>query len=70
MSTSLEELQATLSALPAAERADLAHYLLHTLEPAEEGAAAGWLALAQQRMAAVRAGGVVSVPVEEVLESH
>lgn len=36
----IAELKVTLSALPLSERADLAQYLLHTLEPAgpEEGA--------------------------------
>jgi putative addiction module component (TIGR02574 family) len=69
MSASLEELKATLSGLPVPERAELAHYLLRTLEPAEEGAAAEWLALAERRMADVRAGRVVGIPAEQVLES-
>ncbi len=62
MSPSLEELKITLSGLPAPERAELAHYLLHTLEPVEEDAAAEWLALAERRMADVRAGRVVGIP--------
>jgi putative addiction module component (TIGR02574 family) len=69
MSASLEELKTTLSGLPVPERAELARYLLHTLEPAEEGAAAEWLALAERRMAEVRAGRVVGIGAEEVLES-
>ena len=69
MSPSLEEFKVPLSGLPIPERAELAHYLLHTLEPAEEGAAAEWLALAEQRMAAVRAGEVVGIPAEQVLAS-
>jgi hypothetical protein len=39
------------------------------LEPAEEGAAAEWLALAERRMVEVRAGQVIGVPAEQVLES-
>ena len=35
---------------------------------AEEGAAAEWLALAERRMAEVRAGQVVGIPAEQVLE--
>src|SRR5262249_28118857 len=62
MSASLEELKYTLSGLPAPERAELAHFLLHTLEIPDEGAAAEWLALAERRMAEVRAGGVVGIP--------
>ncbi len=51
------------------ERAELAHYLLRSLEPEEDGAKAAWLALAQERMAEVRAGRVVGIPAEEVLRS-
>ncbi len=69
MSPSLEELKTTLSGLPMSTRAELAHYLLQTLEPVEEGAAAEWLALAEQRMAEVRAGRVAGIPAKQVLES-
>jgi putative addiction module component (TIGR02574 family) len=69
MSPSLEQLKTTISSLPAAERAELAQYLLRSLEPEEEGAKAEWLALAEQRMAEVRAGEVVGIPAEEVLSS-
>ena len=55
--------------VPAAERAELAQYLLCSLEPAEQGAKAEWLALAEQRMAEVRAGQVVGIPAEEVLKT-
>lgn len=69
MAASLEELKSTASGLPLADRAELAHHLLRTLEPAEEGAAGEWLALAERRMADVRAGNVVGIPAEQVLES-
>jgi putative addiction module component (TIGR02574 family) len=69
MSPTLEQLKTTISALPAAERAELAQYLLRSLEPEEEDAKAEWLALAEQRMAEVRAGEVVGIPAEEVLNS-
>jgi putative addiction module component (TIGR02574 family) len=69
MSPTLEEIKATLSGLPMPERAELAHFLLHTLEPAEEGAAAEWLALAERRIAEVRAGQVAGIPAELVLKS-
>jgi putative addiction module component (TIGR02574 family) len=69
MNPSLEELKLTLSGLPVPERAELAHFLLHTLEPAEEGAAAEWLALAERRMADIRAGRVVGIPAEQVLDT-
>lgn len=68
MPTSLEQLKTTLSALPVGERAELAEYLLRSLEPEDEGAKAEWLALAERRMADVRAGRVVGIPAERVLE--
>lgn len=69
MSTTLEQLKATLAELPAEIRAELAEYLLRSLDPEGEGAKAAWLALAEQRMADVRAGRVVGVPAEEVLKN-
>ena len=69
MSATLEELKSTASGLPIPERAELAHYLLRTLEAADEGAAAEWLALAEQRMEDVRSGRVVGIPAEEVMQS-
>ncbi len=69
MSATLEELKSTVSGLPVAERAELAHYLLRTLEAPDEGAAAEWLALAERRMDEVRAGRVVGMPAEQVMES-
>ena len=69
MIATLEELKSTVSGLPIPERAELAHYLLHTLEAPDEGAAAEWLALAERRMDEVRAGRVVGIPAEQVMQS-
>jgi len=69
MSATLEELKSTASGLPLSERAELAHYLLHTLEVPDEGAAAEWLALAERRMDDIRAGRVVGVPANQVMKS-
>ena len=69
MSATLEELKSTVSGLPVPERAELVHYLLRTLESPEEGAAAEWLALAERRMDDVRAGRVVGIPAEQVIDS-
>ena len=69
MIATLEELKATVSGLPVPERAELVHYLLRTLEAPDEGAASEWLALAEQRMNDVRAGRVVGIPAEEVIQS-
>jgi putative addiction module component (TIGR02574 family) len=51
------------------ERAELAQHLLRSLDPEEPGAKDQWLALAEERMAEVRAGNVVGIPAEEVLRS-
>lgn len=69
MSVKLEALKSTASNLPIPERAELAHHLLHTLDIPDEGAAAEWLALAEQRMVDVRAGRVAGIPAEQVMES-
>lgn len=69
MNSSLEELKASLINLPAQQRAELAHYLLDTLDGAEPDAAAEWLALAQRRMNEVRTGKAVGIPAEQVLEN-
>jgi putative addiction module component (TIGR02574 family) len=70
MSPTLQDLKNAASGLPASERADLAQFLLRSLdEQDEEGVRAEWLALAEQRMAEVRAGKIVGVPAEEVLKN-
>lgn len=70
MSPTLQDLKNAASGLPAGERAELAQYLLRSLdEQDEEGARAEWLALAEQRMAEVRAGKVIGIPAEEVLKN-
>jgi len=69
MSATLEELKSAVAGLPLSERAELVHYLLHTLEAPDEGAAAEWRALAERRMDDVRAGRVVGIPAEQVMAS-
>jgi hypothetical protein len=72
MSTTLDQLKSTLSSLPAAERAELADYLLLSLDEGEihEGEIhAEWLAVAESRMEDVRAGRVVGIPAKEFLDS-
>ncbi len=66
MSVSVEQLKPVLSALPVSDRAELAQYLLRTLDPPEEEAAAEWRALADQRMANARDGKVTGVLVDQV----
>ena len=66
MHPSVEELKATLSGLPIQDRAELVHYLLHTLEPTNEGATSEWISLAASRMDEVRDGKVTAVPADQV----
>jgi putative addiction module component (TIGR02574 family) len=70
MSLTSQELKNAISGLPADERAELVQFLLRSLdEDDEKGTRAEWLALAEQRMAEVRAGKVVGVPAQEVLKN-
>lgn len=68
MPATLDELKTSVALLPIGDRAELAHYLLQSLDLPDEGVAEAWLALSNQRMDEVRAGLVVGVPAENVLE--
>jgi putative addiction module component (TIGR02574 family) len=70
MTLTLEQLKDAASDLPLPERAELAKFLVRSLD--EQSAAAiraEWLALAERRMADVKAGKVVGIPAEEVLKN-
>ena len=70
MSLTLQEFKKASSDLPTEERAELAQYLLRSLDELDGEEARGeWLALAEKRMAEVRAGKIVGIPAEEVLEN-
>ncbi len=69
MTFSLQELKTAVSGLPAPDRAELAHFLLHTLEPPDEGAGEEWAEVASDRMDEVRSGAVQPVPADEVWQS-
>ena len=70
MSATLLEMKDAASALPIEDRAELAQFLLHSLDENDVAdAQAEWLALAGQRMADVKAGKVVGIPADEVLRN-
>jgi putative addiction module component (TIGR02574 family) len=70
MSRPLQELKDSAAGLPVADRAELARFLLDTLDEGDAAdARAEWLALAEQRMAEVKSGQVVGIPADEVLHS-
>ncbi len=71
MNLTLEQIKSSVCGLPVSDRAELAHYLLGSLDQDvdEERAKSEWLGLAEQRMVEVRSGTVGGVPAEEVLRS-
>jgi putative addiction module component (TIGR02574 family) len=70
MSATLEEIKVAAAALPVLDRAELARFLLHSLdEGSDAGARIEWLAVADRRMAEVKAGRVIGIPAEEVLQT-
>lgn len=70
MVLTLEQLKDVAADLPLPERAELARFLVHSLDEKEAAAIeAEWLALAASRMADVKAGQVVGIPAEQVLKN-
>jgi putative addiction module component (TIGR02574 family) len=70
MVLTLEQLKDAAADLPLSERAELAQFLVRSLDEQEAAhIQAEWLALAEQRMADVKAGKVVGIPAEQVLKS-
>ncbi|MGL6096506.1 MAG: addiction module protein [Fimbriiglobus sp.] len=69
MIATLQELKNAASTLPTADRADLAEFLLQSLDdPEATDVRAEWLLLAGQRMGDVKAGRVTGVPAADVLK--
>jgi len=67
MTSTLQELKDASVGLPAPQRAELAHFLLRSLEPEEDGWAEAWQEELARRLQDIRTGQVVGVPAEEVL---
>ena len=66
-STGLVDLERQLSELPLEQRAQLASFLLATLEPADEGdIESAWVEEAERRLTAFEAGEMEAYPAEEV----
>jgi putative addiction module component (TIGR02574 family) len=66
MAETIERWKSELGSLPAKERAELAHFLLTSLEPEEQGAAAAWEAEVDRRVAEIRGGRAAGKPAEQV----
>jgi putative addiction module component (TIGR02574 family) len=67
MTSTLQDLKKASSNLPALQRAELAHFLLRSLDPEEDGWAEAWQAELARRLEEIRSGHVVGAPAEEVL---
>ncbi len=67
MTSAVEQLKSQAEQLSVPERADLALFLLHSLEPQESGAEAAWKTEINQRVAEIRSGTVTGRPVDDVL---
>jgi len=67
MAVALDELKEQCAGLDSRQRADLAYFLLHTLEEAdEEGVAEAWRAETRRRMADIRAGREVGKSADQL----
>ncbi|HTU88484.1 MAG TPA: addiction module protein [Gemmataceae bacterium] len=67
MTEAVEHLKSQVSTLSAAERADLAYFLLTSLEPEEEGVEEAWRKEIARRVTEIRNGQAVGRPIDEVL---
>jgi putative addiction module component (TIGR02574 family) len=67
MSSILEDWKTQLGTLTPGERAELAHFLLSSLDPEDEGAESAWDAEASRRVNEIRAGRASGRPVEDLL---
>lgn len=67
MTEAVERLKAELGTLTSEERADIAHFLIHTLEQEEDGdVEAAWDAELARRAAEIEEGRVTGKPAEQV----
>ena len=67
MTQTVERLKAEVGILSGPERAELAYFLLTSLEPEEEGIDAAWRSEIARRVTEIRGGTAKGRPVEEVL---
>jgi len=66
MAATIEQFKSQLGRLSPEERADLAYYLLDSLEPEENGAAAAWDKEISRRVAEIRTGRAEGKDAEQV----
>jgi putative addiction module component (TIGR02574 family) len=68
MSSAVEQWKDQLGALPDDERAELAHFLLVSLEPQDDEVEGLWEAEASKRLTEIRSGTAKGRPVEDVMK--
>ncbi len=66
MAQPMKQLKSELEHLSAKEKAELACFLLDSLEPEEEGVAAAWDVEVARRVEEIRSGRASGIPAEEV----
>jgi len=67
MAIAIEDLKSELAALTVGERAELAHFLIQSLEPeTDEDAESAWDAELGRRFAEIEGGTAVGKPAEQV----
>ncbi len=67
MMEAVEHLKSQASILSVPERAELAYFLLSSLEPEEDGAQEAWRSEIARRVAEIRGGSAVGRPAGDVL---
>jgi putative addiction module component (TIGR02574 family) len=67
MTQAVEQLKSQASSLSPPERADLAYFLLTSLEPDEDGVEQAWRAEIGRRVAEIRNGSAAGRTAEEVI---
>src|SRR4051794_22534063 len=67
MTEAVEQLKDQARNLSVRERAELAYFLLSSLEPEEEGVQEAWRAEISRRVAEIRGGSAEGVPADELL---
>lgn len=69
MSTDIDHWKTQLSALAPSERFELAHFLLASLEPEDEGVSEAWDAEVSRRVDEIRTGRAAGMLVDDFIAS-
>jgi putative addiction module component (TIGR02574 family) len=67
MTEAVQLMKTQAQSLSTAEKADLAYFLLSSLEPEDEGLEEAWRAEIGRRVAEIRSGTAIGRPVDEVI---